>query len=344
MLSIAQWNMNGYFNNNHELNLLINELSPDIICLQETHIKPGLKNPLVPIKYNSYFYNLPNITNAKQGIAILIKKNIEHSVIQINSNLSILAIRIKSIYSLTIINLYIPPFQQFSTSDLYQILSQVSNPLIIVGDFNSWSPLWGSPVVNNRGKEIENFIIPANLMVLNDGSPTHFSTHKSFTHVDLTISSSTISSKCQWNCLSSLYGSDHFPIITKIKFNNNRNIFKPKPKFKLELANWKKFSLFAENFLSRKPSSININKETAQIQKALVSAAHHSIPQTKCKILKHLVPWWNPELSVLRKIKQDCWYDFKKHNTTEFLIKYKKANALFRKKQNDSQWNHSQKL
>ena len=75
-------------------------------------------------------------------------------------------------------------------------------------------------------------------MVLNDGALTHFSTHKTFTNVDLSFCSTVLATKCQWKILSDLYGSDHYPIITKIAFGNNyKELIKPKPKFKLVAAN-----------------------------------------------------------------------------------------------------------
>ena len=80
--------------------------------------------------------------------------------------------------------------------------------------------------------------------------------------------------------MSDLYGSDHYPIITKIAFGNNcKELIKPKPKFKLAAANWPKFNALLEKLLLLRPPSCNINKEAALIQKSFVSAAHHSISQ-----------------------------------------------------------------
>ena len=335
MISITQWNLNGYFNNHHELQLLIKKYSSDIICLQETHIKPSF-NPYTPNKYVGYFHNLPHISNSKQGIAILIKKSLKHTCIHISSNISILAIKINIGFEFVLLNIYIPPCQSFSSSEINQILSQFSCPIVLVGDLNSWSPLWGSPTINTRGKILEDVILSTNLVVLNDGSPTHFTTHSTFTHVDISLCSSELATKCNWEILNDLSGSDHYPIILQINTGNIKQYSKPKPKFKLAEANWKKFSLVSEKILSLTESSLNINKEAARIQKCIISSAHHAIPQTIFRPLKHNVPWWNSEISSLRTEKQKSWSEFRKHRSTDLLIKYKKANALFRKKSKEA--------
>ena len=74
----------------------------------------------------------------------------------------------------------------------------------------------------------------------------------------------------------------------------------------------------------------NINKEAAQIQKSIVSAAHHSISQTKPISRKYKVPWWNKDLQTLRTNKQKAWYDYKSRRTDVLLIVYKKAKATFK--------------
>jgi len=35
-VKIIQWNINGNFNNYNKLKLILNDISPDVLCLQET--------------------------------------------------------------------------------------------------------------------------------------------------------------------------------------------------------------------------------------------------------------------------------------------------------------------
>ena len=221
MISIAQWNMNGFFNNYHELQLLIKDNSPSIICIQETHLKNNL-NPHTPKQYTGIFHNLPYITSSKQGISILIKKNINFKIINIISNISVLAIEINIEIKFTRINLYIPPKQTFSSSEILDILSQISTPVILVGDVNAWSTLRGSEITNDRGRALEDVILSSNLVILNNGLPTHFSTHKTFTNVDISLVSVNLATICEWKILKNFFLTDTIVTLANPHLNLKR--------------------------------------------------------------------------------------------------------------------------
>jgi len=112
-LRILQWNMNGFFNNYHELQLLIREYDPDVLCLQETHLK---NNSLIINNYDSHQCNSPYPNRAKGGSAIAVKKKFSFSKIQLNSSLTATAIELHLKAKLKIASLYIPPNQSFNSS------------------------------------------------------------------------------------------------------------------------------------------------------------------------------------------------------------------------------------
>ena len=61
-IKIIQWNIKGFCNNYYEMQLLIKEHKPHIICLQEIHCTNYL-NPIIPKNYIEYFENdVQNIT------------------------------------------------------------------------------------------------------------------------------------------------------------------------------------------------------------------------------------------------------------------------------------------
>ncbi|GBP06353.1 RNA-directed DNA polymerase from mobile element jockey [Eumeta japonica] len=227
--------------------------------------------------------------------------------------------------------MYIPPHQSISQQSLINIVGNTCPPILISGDFNSWSTLWGSAETNSRGKILENFILNEDLIILNNGSPTHFTTHKTFTHIDITLCSSQLAPLCAWKTLHDLYGSDHFPI--HIRMTNNFPSTKPNycPKFKLERANWTLYNkIINEKFAQIIPSD-NINQQAAAVVKCIRSAANISIPQTKNNKFTARIVWWNHHLDTLRSRKQRLWHTFKRVRTDANLIEYKKCNALFRK-------------
>lgn len=302
-LTILQWNMNGFINNFDELNVIIKEHNPSIISLQETHC-PFAKSLNPPKAYDAYFHNIPINDSAKQGIALLIKKNIPHKTITLNSNLQTQAFEIQHKTKFTYINIYLPPKESFTSNDIRNIINQIKTPFILGGDFNAWNTLWGSPKTNKRGELIENALIESNCGILNDGAPTHLSTHNSFTHIDLTCCSADLLAKTNWTTLDDLHNSDHFPILTTV--NTERTTFQTtkKTKFKTDHANWPLFKKKTLELLSTKNISFKNNKEAAILLKGIRTAADFSIPQTHPITKRKLVvAWWNPELSILRKKK-----------------------------------------
>ena len=58
--------MNGYINNFHELQLIIRDIDPDVICLQETHFSYSEENIIVTRDFLGYFTNLPANKTSKQ--------------------------------------------------------------------------------------------------------------------------------------------------------------------------------------------------------------------------------------------------------------------------------------
>ncbi|XP_017472707.1 PREDICTED: RNA-directed DNA polymerase from mobile element jockey-like isoform X1 [Rhagoletis zephyria] len=326
--TIIQWNIKGYLNNYNELDLLIRDTHPNVICLQETHIPYNTKNIIIPKAYVGYFHNCVNNKNPKQGVAILIKHNIPHRIV--SSTIQLISIEIKLTFPITIINTYIPPSQTFCEADICSLLSRSVSPPILLGDFNAWSPLWGSEKSNKRGTIVENVIFAENLIILNDGSPTHFSTHNTFTNIDLTLASAQLSPKCSWRTLSSLYGSDHFPLLSVIQTKLNPCHLTKSPNFNTDAANWDMYQTTCEkNFKNWNTS--NVRQLAANITKAIRSSANVAIPQSKTTPLKIYAAWWNKNLSTLRAEKQKLWHIYKSSPSVPNLIAYKKDNAIFKK-------------
>lgn len=283
-IKVIQWNLKGYINNFDELTILINNINPDIICLQETNLPFNSINIICNKQYIGYFTNLPHNLNAKQGIGILVKRHLPHSLLPSLTSSSILhlAIQLKLNEKFTILNSYIPPDQHFSGNEILTIINSFSAPLLFTGDFNAWGFAWGSPRTTSRGKNIIEAVSKTNLSLLNNGSPTHFSTHKTYTHIDLTFISSNLHPHCNWEVLNDLYSSDHFPVITEIlnQFHFEKSKFSPK--FKIDLANWELFRLNYNTHTSFTQNA-DIQLQVSQMTKSIRMAANKAIPQIKSK-------------------------------------------------------------
>ncbi|XP_039951851.1 uncharacterized protein LOC120769062 [Bactrocera tryoni] len=275
VLKIVQWNINGYHNNNNELRLLIKENNYKIIALQETHLKESPPTRYVPKNFSIYGYNdISTEENAKRGVAFLVADNIEFTPLELHTSLLAIAIKVKSQINFTFLNIYSSPDDQFAEHDLHELISYVNGPLLIVGDLNAWSPIWGSPRFNSKGKIGTKFIENTNLLILNDKSPipkykranaifkreVKTSKRDAFATFTKDINCNT-PSKVLWNKVNVLHGNRPHNLIHSIEKENNSSTSDP-----LEIGNtlaraWSNYSKnfnFSEQFVEHKNRFINV--------------------------------------------------------------------------------------
>ena len=218
--SIIQWNCRGLKANYNEILILTTLLSPTVFCLQETFLKNtdniNFKN------YSLYNHIATENQKASGGSSILVKSNVPHRQIDINSNLQAVAVNVTLSKSITICSLYLPPHCKFSKHDLENLINQLPRPYLLLGDFNSHSKLWGCLDTNDKGEIIENFIAENDLCLFNDKQPTYLhSPTRNYFALDLSICSPNIYLDFDWSVLDDLHGSDHFPIkIQEIESTN----------------------------------------------------------------------------------------------------------------------------
>jgi len=211
-LTVLQWNINGYVNNYNELLILLKLHKPKIISLQETHITLFQQ---FPIPVNFKIYNT-TAASAKGGVALLIHKSVQHKQIPVGQAIETIGFEIQSQKKLNIFSAYIPPSQKFTKTDIETTIPYLTTPTLITGDFNGWNSLWGSPKSNRRGRILGDYIHSNNYIILNNGQPTHLSTHNSYTHIDLAFCSPNLKIHCDFKIMDTSQGSDHFPIIINI--------------------------------------------------------------------------------------------------------------------------------
>jgi len=146
-----------------------------------------------------------------------IKSYIPCKEISIINDIEVTAIQINEIEKFTICNIYLPNQKQFKKSDLENIINQLPKPYIIVSNFNTNSPTWGSKKADFRGKEIDKLLENDNIVILNDSTPAYINLKNgNLSCIDLALCSIAIAQKLEWNVLSKMYSSDYIPI--KINF------------------------------------------------------------------------------------------------------------------------------
>ena len=304
---ILQWNIRG-LKQNHTSGLqpLINNQNPDIISLQETK----LPNKDFKIKnYESYHYIHKKSLIAAGGTSLFIKNNLPQKEIIINSELQVIAARVSAFKPFTICSVYLPPEENFTLKQLENVLHQLPEPYVILGDFNAHSPMWGNEGNSDiKGKIVEDLLLQNNICLLNNNSYTYISpsTLKT-TSIDLSLCSPNLVPILEWSTLDDTCQSDHFPII----ITKNIPTIEPIPeKFNFKKANWEQFTIDCKTYLNQ---SIEI-KTIEHFTEKLLEIAENNIPKISTKPRKNKT-WFNEECSKAVKHKKHMLRIAKKNPT-----------------------------
>ena len=91
-MNIIQWNITSMNTNFSELKVLINELNPSCICLQETRHGSRSLNP--PSAYNIILSPKQRDDDHDRGTAILIKSDLNYKRVELNTNLEAVAAKV----------------------------------------------------------------------------------------------------------------------------------------------------------------------------------------------------------------------------------------------------------
>ncbi len=322
---IIQWNCRGIKPNLEELLLLINNYEPVTICLQETKLHAHGN-----LNINTYTSYLKNVTadTAHGGVAVLVHKDIPQKQIQLVTNLQAVAARVSLFKCITICSIYLPPDQPIIESELNDLLMQLPTPILLIGDYNSHSPLWGCSYLDNKGHQIEDFLNKNTLCILNEKQTTYIHPATGTkTSIDLAITTPSIMSDLSWYVHDDLCGSDHFPIILQ---NSKPGPSERIPNWKLNKADWTLFSrLCSSSLATTTVSCVEVNP-IEQFTKNLISIAESTIPKTSAFPKRQPKPWFNEECRAAIKERRKSLNNFKKVPTQDNLSNFRRIRAKAR--------------
>jgi hypothetical protein len=103
-------------------------------------------------------------------------------------------------------------FQIISTKlqKLVHYCRQNDMPILILADSNAHSTLWGCTTDNERGRDLEDFLIDSSLMTLNVGNTPTFDCNRGRTIIDISIASPEVAEMVDsWRVLDDNFCSDH---------------------------------------------------------------------------------------------------------------------------------------
>ena len=298
------------------------------MCLQETKLVDHHFNP--GFDYKFYASQPPVSDRAKGGTTILVNQCLQHSLVNINTGLQAVAVRILFNKFITVCSLYLPPDNNFSQQDLQDLIDQLPSPFLLLGDVNAHNTIWDSGINNadSKGRIIEDLLDSNPISFFNDGSPTFHNIHTGYSSaIDLSICSSSILLDFTWSVDEELNGSDHFPIYLKSVQNTPSAA---SPKWKVEEADWGKFSL--EIKLDRDANTFNNHIDAYNyFIDSVMSSANANIPKTKGNPKRPAVPWWNKTCAVLRRVTRKCYRRYKTSGSPEAKIAYLRNQAKQKK-------------
>jgi Endonuclease-reverse transcriptase len=129
----------------------------------------------------------------------LIRKDIPYRILNLDTPLQAVACRISTPQPVSLCSVYLPPTSSWNHSDLLVLLSKLPPPVLLIGDFNSHSTLWGCSSTNRKGHELETLLLQSNLCLLNDKSPTYLHPETgSLSSLDLAFSDPSIVLNYSW--------------------------------------------------------------------------------------------------------------------------------------------------
>ena len=320
--------MNSFYKKLDELKILISDISPDIICLQETNFT-DLNAAKLPY-FNEYNKCRTSGLRASGGVTIYISSLYPSKQIFISTHLEAIAASVKlNDIEVNLCNIYLPNQHTFSEKDIENIIKQLPKPFIITGDFNSHNIIWGSQNTDNRGKAIEKILESENLVLLNSMEPTRINPiNGNLSNIDLTFSNASLAQRLDWSVSNNITSSDHFPIVIQLVTRHNDSTPKLE-RWNLKNPDWPLFSQLLED----KITNINLSeiKNTEELvdefTESIISSANLCIGISKSKTPKPKVPWWNLDIKKAIKDKNDALKKFQKTNNQKDFIQLKQLRA-----------------
>ena len=330
-IKILQWNCRGYRHNYGDLIKLIHMHQPRCICIQESLLGNFTMGP--PRHYKILTLNPGNVPYPGNGLVTLIHQDCVMIPLTLDTQLQALAVRVRILNMLiTICNIYIHPNSPLSLQEIQNLIRQLPQPYLLLGDFNARHPTWGGQIVNQRGRIIEQLLMTTNNCILNTGRTTHFHVQTgTSTAIDLSLCSPDLAELFSWSVEQDLHGSDHHPIL--LEHTAGEPVTRPiKPI--LKRADWSTFQ--ALTAMDPSPEGEDVEQQVSHFMRALAIATSVAIPHSKGTARKNCVPWWNDACSRAALARKQALRRYQRTRAVADKISYNRAKALATYTQNQA--------
>ena len=307
------------------------ENKPDIICIQETWLKPHLDF----IIYGYVCVRRDRVVEVGGGCATFIKEGLPYRALGKGQVDEYVVVEVWLAGGPVVVINFYNPCKRLELNTLSRIEGQDRRKIVWCGDFNSHNTLWGGERTDCNGQTIEELMDEKQLICLNDGRGTRIDVSTGHHSVlDLTLVSYPLAAGyCEWEvCDVTTIGSDHYPIVCKLGFRAetvSRGVGMGKWIF--EKAKWDSFLLHSEQNMMSIEETGDVNIFNEMVSSAIYEAAIGSIPRSKGKMRRKAVPWWTEQCSDAVKKRNKAFRDLKRTHSFQNLIDYKRAQAVVRR-------------
>ena len=335
-LKIVNWNCGGLGRKRRTIEILSRDF--EIICISETKFNIDS----IPLNIRNFYSIRKDSSNPNHsgGLLTFIRRDVVYVRINLHNidpAIEYIAIKIrKNEEEFLLVHVYFNPsiyISRKSIQDFFDTVSAQKN-VILTGDFNAHSPIWGSEITPKaRGIIIESLLNNGDWNICNNGSPTRInliSGKKSVT--DLTVVSPDIQHRILWNLGDDPMHSDHFPIFINISFPHKSFSIDPR-KIRLNDIHWPTFNEKIDKFSGTFNNTLNNENYLLIYNKfvnCIIETANSFSNKKPGKKSKTPVPcvWWNPECSKALLERKEAFRVYKLAPSLINWDKYSKTAKL----------------
>ncbi|GBO11879.1 Retrovirus-related Pol polyprotein from type-1 retrotransposable element R1 [Araneus ventricosus] len=204
--------------------------------------------------------------------------------------------------NILVISCYGPPKENINEllEELDECLTFTHDHLLLTGDFNAKSPLWGGSIEDERGRQLLEFILSKGLAVVNEeDSPPTFDGGRGMSWVDITFSDPCLLQDIfKWQVDAEPSCSDHHSI--SFSLFNTHSPSRATRRFRLNYINLAKLRTLLQEKLGSKALDIGADlDQKVESLTNIITAACRDSAEKKPKITKKQV-WWDRNLEILR--------------------------------------------
>lgn len=173
--------------------------------------------------------------------------------------------------------------------NMMEVLRGEERHLLIAGDFNAKSPLWGANIEDERGSIIVEWMAQVDLIILNDGEHT-FERAASKTHIDITATSTNFANRVtNWHMTDEHLYTLHRYIFFQIGDKSVR----PQNIGQKKILN---LHLLEQHVEQNVGDQYDTNSEFLEDVKRAVEESMETLPKAG-----HLPYWWTENIGLIRR-------------------------------------------